>query len=141
MTALGEAEKGKQMGKVYPPNEERRKHECPIDNCGEVKNLVEKNVLLNDRIRNVGIISLSTLTVIVAVLLFMANRTLDIAQETAIETRVFLGEHNIAMQRDAALHATFMTQLEHQQEQLETVTAIQREVIQEVSILKNGRVR
>ena len=129
------------MGKVYPPNEERRKHNCPVENCGEVKILIDKNIVLNDRIRNVGIISLSTLTVIVGVLLFMANRTLDIAQETATETRTFMASHSVAMQRDAALHATFMSQLAHQQKQVDTTTDIQRELIQEVSILKKGRVR
>jgi len=53
----------------------------------------------------------------------------------------FMREHNKTLIRDEKLFATLVAQMASTQKQLETVTTIQREVIQEVSILKKGRVR
>ena len=123
------------------PEVERRHHQCPVENCKEVSALVEKNKELNTRIRNVGITALTIASLMMTILLFMSNNTLDIAQDTAAKMNVFIEGHNQAMVRDENIHATLIANMNTQQTQMRVVTDIQREVIQEVSILKKARVR
>jgi len=115
-------------------------HQCPVDNCGEVQSLVKENRDLKKRVTNMGIVSLGVLTIVVTVLLYMASTTLTIAQGTAANVGGFIEEHTKGMLRSENLHATFMAQMGAQAQQIQTVSEIQLAVVQEVSILKKGRV-
>jgi len=120
---------------------EKREHHCPIDNCSEVQTLISRNKELSNRIRTLGIISLSVLSLVMTVILAMNGFTLSQSRETTVRLGDFVEKHNHVMLRDEAIHSTLVNQMAQAQRQIETITEIQREVIQEVSILKNGRVR
>ena len=120
---------------------ERRIHSCPVEYCGEINSLVEENKELKERIRMVAIISLSVLGVIVTVLLAMASYTLNEVKLSSAQFSKFVERHNEIMLRDERIHSTLVDQMDDVQERLEKTTDIQREIIQEVAILKKGRVR
>ena len=120
---------------------ERREHVCPIDNCNEVQRLVLENSNLNQRLKTVSIVSLTILTLVCTVILAMSKYTMDIAKESNRQLAIFVEKHNDIMIRDENIHSTLVSQMSQVQLRLDKTTDIQREVIQEVAILKKGRVR
>jgi len=120
---------------------ERREHNCPVENCGEVQELIEKNKVLSKRITQLGLTSIGILGIIVTVLLAMSNRTMDMAINSSHQLGDFIEKHNEVMIRDENIHATLVNQMVETQRRLDTTSDIQREIIQEVAILKKGRVR
>ena len=127
------------MSRTYT-GENRREH-CPVESCGQISELIDKNKILSKRVTGIGTVSLVILGLVVSVLLAMSNRTLDLAQKSAEEMKEFMKGHSISMLEDEKIHTSTLYQLDTLQKQMLVVSEIQLAVVQEVSILKKGKVK